>query len=391
MGLFGKLKEILFDEETVEIPVITKEERLEESRNRKAQKEEAKKESKRLERRSLDETKEYKKVGSDEVVIKKIETPKKDDDLKDDTFDMPKLKEEAKKEKKINTFTFPVFEDEEKPKNESRRSLRSQKEEVKKEEPLIEPEKPKRATGYTNAYDYSYGKYKGDYKSSRESNHELLTKTLETKEENHVFKPSPIISPVYGVLNENYKKEDIVAKSEKQVKSTPALDLDSVRRKAYGTLEDDIEVALSQTDEYEVIDTKEEEQAPEIDDKGISIDDLLVDDYETRESAPTIEDMENNLDDELFDALESSITSEEIELDEINNDDEEPKENIRKPELDDDPRPPRIPDDAQEVEIKDTPVKPKNKKEKESTKEEDLGEEDLFDLIDSLYEGKEEE
>mgnify|MGYP003291551402 CR=1 FL=1 len=34
----------------------------------------------------------------------------------------------------------------------------------------------------------------------------------EKKEDRTYFKPSPIISPIYGILDKNYKKEDVVAK-----------------------------------------------------------------------------------------------------------------------------------------------------------------------------------
>ena len=56
------------------------------------------------------------------------------------------------------------------------------------------------------------------------------------------FKPTPIISPIYGILDKNYKKEEVVDKKEK----TPSVssyvsrknaDLDSVRKKAYGGLD----------------------------------------------------------------------------------------------------------------------------------------------------------
>ena len=43
------------------------------------------------------------------------------------------------------------------------------------------------------------------------------------------FKPSPIISPVYGILNQDYKAEDIVNKSD--VASN--IDIDVVRKKAF--------------------------------------------------------------------------------------------------------------------------------------------------------------
>ncbi len=56
------------------------------------------------------------------------------------------------------------------------------------------------------------------------------------------FKPTPIISPIYGILDKNYRKEEVVDKKDK----TPSVssyvsrknaDLDSVRRKAYGGLD----------------------------------------------------------------------------------------------------------------------------------------------------------
>ena len=46
------------------------------------------------------------------------------------------------------------------------------------------------------------------------------------------FKPSPIISPVYGILNEDYRPEDIKNKSE--VSTSNNLDFNSVRKKAFG-------------------------------------------------------------------------------------------------------------------------------------------------------------
>jgi hypothetical protein len=69
------------------------------------------------------------------------------------------------------------------------------------------------------------------------------------RREKHVFEPSPIISPVYGILDKNYKKEDIVNKGEDFVSSyyhetTRELTVDEVRKKAFGTLEDDIDLNL---------------------------------------------------------------------------------------------------------------------------------------------------
>mgnify|MGYP003305391042 CR=1 FL=1 len=64
-------------------------------------------------------------------------------------------------------------------------------------------------------------------------------------EEKKVFKPTPIISPVYGILDKNYHKEDIVSRTEvKQTEQDVEPSIDSIRNKAYGTLEDELENTL---------------------------------------------------------------------------------------------------------------------------------------------------
>lgn len=64
-------------------------------------------------------------------------------------------------------------------------------------------------------------------------------------QEKKVFKPSPIISPVYGVLDQNYSKDDIVPKRETSYYRKPEkLTIDDVRQKAFGTLEDELEDTL---------------------------------------------------------------------------------------------------------------------------------------------------
>lgn len=65
----------------------------------------------------------------------------------------------------------------------------------------------------------------------------------EKKQEHTGFKPSPIISPIYGVLDKNYKKEEVKEKREVRISSfsRDELDVDAVRRKAYGDLTDDLQ------------------------------------------------------------------------------------------------------------------------------------------------------
>ncbi len=66
------------------------------------------------------------------------------------------------------------------------------------------------------------------------------------------FKPSPVISPVYGVLDKNYKKDDIVSKPRttrvdyfSYKGGNDAMVVEDIRKKAFGTLEDELENTLS--------------------------------------------------------------------------------------------------------------------------------------------------
>ncbi len=112
-------------------------------------------------------------------------------------------------------FTDRDFEDLVSPKR-SREVVKPEKvEEPKKEEPAPKP-------------------YGGNYNT-----------TTIIHQEKQIFKPTPIISPVYGVLDKNYHKEDIVDRKEQTTKnSIDGLSVDSIRKKAYGTLEDDLEDSM---------------------------------------------------------------------------------------------------------------------------------------------------
>lgn len=91
----------------------------------------------------------------------------------------------------------------------------------------------KSATEYLEKYNEENGGVKEPY----QGNTKIETKPLK-------FKPTPIISPVYGILDKNYHKEDIVSKNDKNYKSVDGLSVDSIREKAYGTLEDELENTL---------------------------------------------------------------------------------------------------------------------------------------------------
>ena len=90
---------------------------------------------------------------------------------------------------------------------------------------------------------------------------QVQTPTVEKK----IFKPTPIISPVYGVLDKNYHKEDIVSKNDIEPISPKQSSIDVIRNKAYGTLEDELENTLFGTNSILFKKTEEEPEIKEVD------------------------------------------------------------------------------------------------------------------------------
>lgn len=70
---------------------------------------------------------------------------------------------------------------------------------------------------------------------------ELYSKKEEPKPKK--FKPTPVISPVYGVLDKNYTKDEVKLQDEGAYeiqRPSRKVDFETVRNKAFGTLTDDI-------------------------------------------------------------------------------------------------------------------------------------------------------
>ena len=131
---------------------------------------------------------------------------------------------------------------------------------------------------------------------------ELYGRNIEMKrpEEKKVFKPTPIISPVYGVLDKNYHKEDIVSRTDTRpsvVVSDVEPSVDSIRNKAYGTLEDELENTLFGNNSILFKQIKEEVEEPEVELEKLD-DDVL-----------------NNLTDDISKELDDLLTRKEKYLD----------------------------------------------------------------------------
>ena len=71
---------------------------------------------------------------------------------------------------------------------------------------------------------------------------ELYPKKEEVKEKPK-FKATPVISPVYGILDKNYKKDEVKERDEENnlmKRPSKKVDFETVRKKAFGNLADDI-------------------------------------------------------------------------------------------------------------------------------------------------------
>ena len=241
MKLLDKLKNALFEEEYVEVE------------EKKEVKKEPKKKEKPIAKKIIIEDKAPKKEEKKEDVIVEEEKPKINNDNKDFKFkailddDFIDLDSE-KKEKPL-----PKPKPEVKPlKREDRQEPNFYKEEKKKEE--------KKLYGATSS---------PIDKEIKIHEYGSVSKQKEKKE----FRPSPIISPIYGVLDENYKKDDIVTKKEIRITSSDKkknIDVDSVRAKAYGNADDIFEEELTSN-------KKEQDEIEITEDENIKEEDSLLD------------------------------------------------------------------------------------------------------------------
>lgn len=102
------------------------------------------------------------------------------------------------------------------------------------------------------------------------------------KEEKKTFKPSPIISPVYGILDKGYQKDEGNFKTDNlpSYYSPKEANVDVIRKKAYGNLESDIDTTLF-GDKKEQKPIKEEvEEKPRHGESTDDLTDLLTEEME---------------------------------------------------------------------------------------------------------------
>lgn len=214
---------------------------------------------------------------------------------KEEKEDLPVVEKEKEEEK----FKFPVYFDD------------KDFDELKPA-PKVEPKREKRETRTVNSSS-AKKPYQGNVNRS----------SVSINKKKATFAPSPIISPVYGVLDKNYHKEEIVDK--KDVKVTPIIShtnskitIDDVRNKAYGTLEDDLETTLFGKNSI-LFNEKEEKKETEdfFDDLGFGLDDdsenveldvkqdMDLEDVGTTKELVDVDEHEELKEDDLFNLIDS--------------------------------------------------------------------------------------
>ncbi len=441
MGIFGKIKNILFepdDEEIIEdMHIYTKDEVKKE--------EKTKEEHGTIQQVAVEEppikttnTSHFSNVKRDidiDYEDKKVldEVPGAMEAMKSAAVEQSRVLPKTEEVKPLRPSPFQSFDEKEFERVNSRVAKNEQEHNKLKKENRM-PDMAQQAAN-------NYRKANSLFSSTMTEESRVEEKEEPVRVGKKPFRPSPVISPVYGILDKNYHKDDIVDKKdgmkrEKIVKpinseekksednDTAEVDIDSVRLKAYGTLEDiETEMQDQTVNDNENIDDV---------DKDIVLEDVKPDVIEadidniTDNDDTDANNIHNNYEDEidddltLGDLINANNTVSEAKIDEISVEDELETEfestnnatyEIKKPveeEEKKEPVRPRLLDDMEktstlqildDIEKELNSIKPITK-DVNNTQDEDMKEKieksetlenDLFNLIDSMYEQGEED
>lgn len=320
MSFMSKLKDFFYDEEEIEEEVI-----------------EEKKEIK----------KPSKKINIYDIENEKNKVEKKTEDLSE--------RELFKAER---TFNFPVdFDDEPdfEPVNKKEPVEKSIKQEKKENNINVN-----RSTRHMSSSSNSTNRY-------NTSNYSSVDRSpMIHKKEEKTFQPTPIISPIYGILNKNYEKDDITERKQpSKVDKDEKVDFDSVRRKAYAELDEELEKTFN--------DVK----------KGIFYN---LDEEEKKEEVKP-DDIKDEFEEEPYKKDEVVITYEQVDPDDSSEEDEDDIE-LEVPKITRSKTKKKV-EKSLNLDIDEEPES--NEEDTDSKILEDTQEQDLFNLIDNMYSDDEEE
>ena len=221
---------------------------------------------------------------------------------------------------------------------------KEEKEEVKEETPYVRKE-PVKETTYT-----------------RSIYHNISREEPKRPEEKKKFKPTPVISPVYGVLDKNYTVDDVVDadKTKEFSLDKKIVDFDSVRNRAYKDLDEELEKTMN-TEVFYNLDEEENDDSKES---------VIITYDEAEEPAPVVAEEVEFKDVEIPEVKVSSIEETEDESEE--DDDLAPDVKIE------------VPKRTRRSRTVASVIEETEKKDKEEK-------EDLFNLIDNMYNEDDEE
>ena len=274
------------------------------------------------------------------VNIYDIENEKKKVEKKEDISERELFKSER-------TFNFPVdFEDE--PDFEPVTKKDAQKESIK------------RSKTENNNVSRTNRRSNSEVKSTRHYT-SVDRSPMYHKKEEKTFHPTPIISPIYGILNKNYEKDDGTEKRSLRPNTTEKVDFDSVRKKAYADLDEELERTFN--------DVK----------KGIFYN--LDEEKEEEENKNTKDEIKENYEEEPYKKDEVIITYDQVpdETDEDENEDDVEVPTITRTKKE------------KKKTQKSLNLDIDNDEENDSKILDDTKEQDLFNLIDNMYSDEEEE
>lgn len=441
MSIFGKIKSILFEDDPEgeeNIPVYTKDDLEDKKKQDEIKREEVTKEQ----QEEPIKTTEYSRFSN----VKRDIDVHFDDELEEvpgasEVFtsrsekNSGEVTNQVKEEKKS---IFPSFDEDEFERLNSRIIKNENK--IKREEKKVESV----GSGIRkNTSSYTTTTVKDNKPVRNFSSTSISSSTNEKKP----FTPSPVISPVYGILGENYKKDDIVDKQngfkrekiskpvpdtigqrteekkpivKEEVKVEPkkeTISIDSVRRKAYGSLESlEKKAALEVKKNTEKPALQDEIELPKED---VKVSKIKIEDIEEKEEKEKVKEVdlkehinyvEPSIEDEIEDEKPLDVDSllKEETNDEVENVDNFEEKEITKEEKVIDKKPQKL-DELEktstlqildDIEKELNSIKPITKEENDDTNDEDIKEKlerndtlenDLFNLIDSMYEEGEED
>ena len=344
MGVFDKIKNALFEVEYVEVDDVPKIEK------KKKNKEKNKDVNKPIAKKIV-------LPGKREQKVEEL----KEEELKTDNFEVRPLEEEIKETKK-EEFKFMDDND------------------FKVDEEIIDEPKILQVVDSSydeNNYDDNYVGEHSDsnvediqssyYTKQRESRpygmddsysvqvHEYGT--YDKKEDKTHFRPSPIISPIYGILDKNYKKEDVVSKRDVHLSSeyrSGRVSVDDVRNKAYGSKD------VEQVKDKEEIESKFEIEEEE-ENKVVDLNDRDKPEVKEVTMGDALEYFQDL-------GLEYNVDYVDISKDKSN------KQKISETNIISPEEVRKVVDDKKEDKVNDTTIS---------------DDDNLFDLIDSMYQEKE--